>query len=222
MTARQFANKPHAPSEPTVGRLCLYRALLARLEREGVESVYSHQLAALAGGAASRVRRDLMVVGYDGSPTRGYVVSDLLASIGSFLDAPAQEGVALVGVGNLGRALMAFFAGRRPNLSIVAAFDSDPDKAERVIHGCRCHPMSALADVVREKGIRVAVLSVPAGEAQVVADQLVRAGVRGLLNFAPVRLRVPAGVFVENMDMAVSLEKVAYFARQSEAEEGTD
>jgi redox-sensing transcriptional repressor len=115
---------------------------------------------------------------------------------------------------------MAFFAGRRPNLSIVAAFDSDPEKTGRVIHGCRCHGMDSLAEAVRENGIRVAILSVPAGEAQGVADMLIRAGVRGLVNFAPVRLRVPAGVFVENMDMAVSLEKVAYFARQSEAEKG--
>ena len=220
MAVKRAASKLQAPSEPTVGRLCLYRALLARLERDGVESVYSHQLATLAGGAASRVRRDLMAVGYDGSPTRGYVVSELLVSIGRFLDAPAREGVALVGVGNLGRALMAFFSGRRPNLAIVAAFDSDPDKAGRVIHGCRCHGMDGLAEVVRGSAIRVAILSVPAAEAQGVADMLIRAGVRGLLNFAPVRLRVPADVFVENMDMAVSLEKVAYFARQSESEEG--
>jgi redox-sensing transcriptional repressor len=220
MAVKRFANKPETPSEPTVGRLCLYRGLLAGLERDGVDSIYSHQLAALAGGAPSRVRRDLMAVGYDGSPTRGYVVLDLLESIGRFLDAPQREGVALVGVGNLGRALMAFFAGRRPNLAIVAAFDSDPDKAGRVIHGRRCYGMDSLGEVVRANGIRVAILSVPAGEAQGVADQLIRAGVRGLLNFAPVRLNVPAGVFVENMDMAVSLEKVAYFARQSEAEEG--
>lgn len=219
MAAQRSANQSQKASEAAVGRLCLYRALLGGLEREGVENVYSHQLAALAGGAPSRVRRDLMAVGYDGSPARGYVVSDLLRSIGRFLDAPAQEGVALVGVGNLGRALMAFFAGRRPNLSIIAAFDTDPEKTGRVIHGCRCYSMDALAEVVEENGIRAAILSVPAAEAQGVADRLIRAGVRGLLNFAPVRLRVPAGVFVENMDMAVSLEKVAYFARQGEAEE---
>lgn len=203
-----------AISERTIARLSLYRRLLNGLRAEGVQNVYSHQLAAMAGVTAAQVRRDMMSVGYAGSPTRGYDVHELIESIGHFLDAPQGQAAALVGVGNLGRAILAFFAGRRPHLSITAAFDKDPYKVNRVVLGCRCYAMSDLSRVVEEQGIRVGVLTVPAGDAQAVADQLVRAGVRGLLNFAPVRLHAGPGTYVEDIDMTTSLEKVAFFARQ--------
>ena len=120
----------------------------------------------------------------------------------------------LVGIGNLGRALMAYFSLRRPRLCIEAAFDVDPKKVGRVIHGVRCHAMDEIDEVCREQGAHVGIIAVPAGNAQAVADSLIRAGVRGLLNFAPVPLHVPDGIYVENMDMTMSLEKVAFFARQ--------
>lgn len=203
------------PSRHTVGRLSLYRGLLDRLLGEGRSHVFSHELAALAGATASQVRRDLMAVGSVGSPVRGYDVRALADTIGRFLDAPEGQRAALVGVGHLGGAILAFFAGRRPHLSIVAAFDTDPQKTDRVILGCRCYQAAEMEKVIAAEKIDVAVLAVPAGAAQAAADSLVRAGVRGLLNFAPVRLRVPEGVFVEDMDMAVSLEKVAFFARHA-------
>ncbi len=205
-------------SEKTIGRLSLYRRLLNRLLSEGVRSVYSHELARFAGGTAAQVRRDLMAVGSVGSPTRGYDVRDLIDHIGAFLDAPRPQGVALVGIGNLGRAIMAYFAGRRPRLSIVAAFDSDPSKIDRVIHGCRCYGIDSLAEVIGGNGISVGIITVPAREAQAVADSLVGAGVSGILNFAPVPLRVPPDVYVGDIDMTMSLEKVAYFARQGTSE----
>ena len=206
-------------SEKTVGRLSLYRSVLSRLLRAGTSHIYSHQLAALAGVTASQVRRDLMATGYSGSPAKGYAVGELLASIGRSLDAPEPEAVALVGTGNLGRAIMAFFAGRRPNLSVVAAFDCDEYKVGRVIHGVRCYPMPDLERLLVELGIHIAIITVPASEAQDVAERLARAGVTGILNFAPVRLRVPQGVFVEDVDVTMSLEKVAYFSRQNCSQE---
>jgi redox-sensing transcriptional repressor len=173
----------------------------------------------MAGCTAAQVRRDLMAVGYSGSPTHGYEVGRLLESLREFLDAPGGQGVALVGVGNLGKAILSYFSGRRPNLRIVAAFDRDPYKANRHIHGCRCYSMESLPEVSQGQRIRLAIITVPAPAAQDVADALVQAGIRGILNFAPVRLRVPAHVHVEDIDMTVSLEKVAYFARQSEERE---
>lgn len=202
-------------SVKTIGRLSLYRRLLNRLLAAGGQNVYSHQLASLAGGTAAQVRRDMMAVGYTGSPKRGYDIRDLIDSIGAFLDAPEGQGAALVGVGNLGRAIMAYFTGRRPKLSIVAAFDVDPYKTNRVIHGCRCYHSSDLEAVIRQMHIRVAILCVPAREAQPTTDILVRSGVRGILNFAPVPLRVPPEVYVEDIDMTMSIEKVAYFARSN-------
>jgi redox-sensing transcriptional repressor len=199
----------------TIGRLSLYRRLLGNLIADGVEHVYSHQLATMGGVTAAQVRRDMMSVGYSGSPKRGYEVTALAGSIGNFLDASHSEPVALVGVGNLGRAIMAYFAGRRPRLTITAAFDSDPYKLNRVILGCRCHALSEAGAVIGQLGIMTAIVTVPASAAQDVADQLVRAGIRGILNFAPIRLRVRPGVYVEDIDMTMSLEKVAYFARQN-------
>jgi redox-sensing transcriptional repressor len=203
----------------TIGRISLYRRLLAGLLADGTKHVFSHELAALAGVSPAQVRRDIMSLGYSGSPAHGYAVEDLINSIGQFLDAPAPEAVALVGVGNLGRAILSYFAGRRPNLTIVAAFDSDPAKANRIIQGCPCHPTEQLASVIAEQGIRIGIIAVPAAAAQGLADLLVRAGVRGILNFAPVPLWVPGTIYVENMDMTMSLEKVAYFARQQTTEE---
>ncbi len=199
----------------TVGRLSLYRRLLSELRKRGVSHVYSHELAKAAGVTAAQVRRDVMATGYSGSPTRGYEVEELAASIGKVLDGPARQNVALVGVGNLGRAMLAYFSGRRPNLSIVAAFDSDPGRVNRVINGVRCYPMGELSRVVAEEGITVGVIAVPTTAAQEVAAALIRAGVTGLLNFAPTPLHTPPHVYVQDMDVTTSLERVAYFARQS-------
>jgi redox-sensing transcriptional repressor len=199
--------------EKTIGRLSLYRRLLADAMARGVRSLYSHELAALAGVTSAQVRRDLMAVGYNGTPTRGYGVAELMGSISALLDAPVMQGVALVGVGNLGRAILAYFAGRHPNISFVAAFDSDPAKADRVIHGCRCYAMADLAGVIEREEIRTAVIAVPAESAQEVADELAAAGITSILNFAPTSLRVPAGVYVEHNDLTTSIERVAFFAR---------
>ena len=193
--------------------MSLYRRLLNELSAAGRQSIYSHQLAALAGGTAAQVRRDMMSIGYTGSPTRGYDVQELIESIGLFLDSPKGQGAALVGIGNLGRAIMSYFAGRRPKLSIVAAFDVDPAKVNRVILGCRCYPLEQLGEIIASLNISVGVITVPASTAQDIADRMVWAGVRGILNFAPVPLRVPPETYVEDIDMTMSLEKVAYFAR---------
>ena len=200
-------------AEKTVGRLSLYRRLLADVTGKGIRNLYSHDLARLAGVTAAQVRRDLMAVGYQGSPTKGYAVAELTGSISALLDAPVAQGIALVGVGNLGRAVLAYFAGRHPSLSFVAAFDTDPSKADRVIHGCRCYPMSELAHVVDREDIRTAVIAVPAEHAQEAADQLMAAGVTSILNFAPTSLRTLPGVYVEHNDLTTLIERVAFFAR---------
>ena len=200
-------------SAKTIGRLSLYRRLLRTLIDDGRQNIYSHELAAMAGASAAQVRRDIMNIGYSGNPNRGYDVGELAKSIGNFIDTPDGQRAALVGVGNLGRAILAYFAGRRPKLSIEAAFDNDPQKVARVIKGCRCYPIEKLNTVIQKKNISIGIITVPAGEAQKAADYLIQTGVKGLLNFAPVPLKVPSNIYVEDIDMTMSLEKVAYFAR---------
>jgi redox-sensing transcriptional repressor len=173
----------------------------------------SHELAQRAGVSAAQVRRDLMVVGYEGSPKRGYETEKLLEGIRNTLDEPGGQKMAVVGIGNLGRALLAYFTGRRPGLAMVAAFDKDPARTGRVIHGCHCHHSDEMERVIEEENISVAVLAVPAVAAQKVADKLVRCGIGGILNFAPVPVHVPSSIYLENIDLTMSLEKVAFFAR---------
>lgn len=201
-------------SDKTIGRLSLYRRILNRIKAEGKNNIYSYQLAGFAGGTAAQVRRDLMAIGYSGSPSRGYEITELTRSLAHFLDAPEGQQAALVGIGNLGRAILSYFSGRRPKLAISAAFDIDPNKVNRLIQGCPCYPVEDIPRISREKKIDVGVICVPAAQAQLTADRLVEGGVKGILNFAPNRLHLPADVYVEDMDVTTALEKVAYFARQ--------
>lgn len=201
-------------SGKTIERISLYRRLLQSAKQGGQTAIYSHDLAEMVGGTAAQVRRDLMEVGCVGNSKKGYDIDEMISSIGQFLDNADVEPVALVGVGNLGRALLQFFASHHPRLKIVAAFEADPQKAGRVIHGCRCYDIAELGNVIREKGIRVAILAVPTGAAQSTAIALEQAGVTGILNFVPEPLRINPRVAVENMDMTMALEKVAYIARQ--------
>ena len=150
-------------SDKTIGRLSLYRRILNRIKAEGKNNIYSYQLAGFAGGTAAQVRRDLMAIGYSGSPSRGYEITELTRSLAHFLDAPEGQQAALVGIGNLGRAILSYFSGRRPKLAITAAFDIDPNKVNRLIQGCPCFPVEDIPRISREKKIDVGVICVPGG-----------------------------------------------------------
>jgi redox-sensing transcriptional repressor len=196
-----------------------YRRLLSSLRAEGLESIYSHQLARHAVVSAAQVRRDLMVIGYSGSPNKGYDVGACIASISAFLDGTVSQEVALVGVGNLGRAVLAHFEDKSSSVAIVAAFDVEPDLTDTVVQGVRCFDAGRMESLVRDLGIEIAVLTVPGKAAQESADTLVRAGVKSLISFAPVPLHLPNDIFVEYMDITAALESAAYFARLGDREE---
>jgi redox-sensing transcriptional repressor len=196
-----------------VARLSLYRRVLTDPSEPARSQIYSHELAKLAGVSSAQVRRDIMTISYSGTPNRGYEVKKLVDALATTLDHPTGS-IALVGVGNLGRAIIAFFAGGRHSLTIAAAFDSDPEKDGRLFFGCRCYSMDKLAEVVAAKAIKCAVLTVPAPDAQRVTDQLVEVGISGILNFAAVPLRVPPHIYLHNQDMTMALETVAFFARR--------
>jgi redox-sensing transcriptional repressor len=197
----------------TLGRLSLYRRLLVEQLAAGARQIFSHQLASLAVSTAAQVRRDLMTIGFTGSPRKGYAIQELVDAINAVLARSLDTAVALVGVGNLGRAILAYYFNRQP-IRFAAAFDRAPEKTGRILHGCRCYSADQMAEVISREAIHVGVIAVPAAEAQTVADQLVLAGVKGILNFAPVRLRVPAGLYVENVDLMMALDKVAYYAHE--------
>lgn len=202
-------------SEKNIERLLLYRRILNGLAAENVENIYSHQLAVPADATPEQVRRDIMSIGYSGSSSKGYNVQQLISSISEFVDSADVQKVAIVGVGNLGRSVMDYIQGRRSKLKIAATFDNDPEKTNRVLHGCRCYPVDEMENVIRAEGIDVAILAVPAVAAQEVADRLLESGIKGILNYAPVKLSLPRHIYVENRDMLLAVEKVAYFARNN-------
>ncbi|MCK9521558.1 MAG: redox-sensing transcriptional repressor Rex [Proteobacteria bacterium] len=200
-------------SERTVERISRYRRLLESIHATSDNPfIYSHEIASLCGLTAAQVRRDLMTIGFSGSSARGYEVAELLRSASSFLGFSHERRMALVGIGYLGRALLDYFVDRNPLFKLCAAFDADPGKVDRVIHGVRCYPVTQLKTVLATHQVSTGIITVPADAAQNIAWELVEAGVTGILNFAPVQIRVPANVFIENLDLTSALEKVAYFA----------
>jgi redox-sensing transcriptional repressor len=200
----------------TVGRLSVYRRVLGGLRVQNIPHIFSRDLAGLAGVSPSLVRQDLMGLGYRGTSQKGYEVAPLDEAIGRRLSGGAPQNVLLVGVGNLGRAIMQYFQRSHPKLTLVAALDLDPDLVGGRRHGVPVRHLEDLERTVAGSGACGAILAVPGREAQDVADRLTAAGIRSILNFTTVRLRVPAGVYVENTDIGLALERVAFYGSRQE------
>jgi redox-sensing transcriptional repressor len=199
--------------ERTVERISEYRRTLLNCLNEGKTHIYSHELAQMHHNTAVQVRRDIMFIGYSSMQRKGYDVRELIDVIAGILDSDAGLNVAVVGIGNLGRAITTYFLGKRSKLNIIATFDVDPNKVNRVIAGVKCYAMSDMQDVIREKNISIAIITVPADQAREVAENLYLSGVNGLLNFTTVPLNVSPEVYIDEYDMVTSLEKVAYFVK---------
>jgi redox-sensing transcriptional repressor len=197
-------------SEPTVGRLSLYLRWLMTLSTSGVGTVSSEELARRSGTTAAQVRKDLSLFGTFGKRGLGYAVPELERRLRSILGLEHRWPVALVGAGRIGAALFGYESFRAQGFNIEAVFDADPAKAGERWNGVEVQPDTLLEEVLRDREIEIAVVAVPAAAAQAVADRLVRAGVRGILNFAPLRLDVPSSVVVKSVDMTVEMERLSY------------
>lgn len=199
--------------ERTVERISAYRRSLLNCLAEGKTHIYSHELAQMHHNTAVQVRRDIMFIGYSSMQRKGYDVRELIDVIGNILDSERGLNVAVVGIGNLGRAITAYFIGKRSKLNIVAAFDVDPNKVDRVISGVKCYAINQMQEVIANKNISIAIITVPADQAREIAESLYLAGVKGFLNFTTVPLNVSPEVYIDEYDMTTSLEKVAYFVK---------
>ena len=197
----------------TLERLIMYRIVLEQSAAQGTTHLFSKDLASQTGSNPAQVRRDLMTVGYSGNPQKGYAVADLIEKIRQLLEPGEGIPMTLVGTGNLGRAILGHFNRLRPKFTLIAAFDTDENKIGRVIAGCHCYHVNEIPQVLAPHTIQLGVITVPEAHAQKTADQLIAAGVRGIANFAPTPIRVPAGVYLENMQLTLTFEKVAYYAR---------
>lgn len=197
----------------TVYRLSLYFRSLQRLRANSVATVSSAALAKAAGVKPTQLRKDLAHFGQFGTRGLGYDVAALSASLTDVLGTARLQPVILVGVGNLGVALLHYSGFAKEGFEIVGAFDQAASKKRSDALGSRIRPMTKLEEFVREKQIKMAILAVPATAAQEVTNDLVAAGIQGVLNFSPTILQVPDGVVVNNVDLAIELENLSYFIR---------
>jgi redox-sensing transcriptional repressor len=213
MSLRGELPAPHgdqAVPKATVGRLSLYLRQLEQFFRDGTKTVSSRRLGDALGISDAQVRKDLGYFGPFGQSGIGYDVDGLIQTIRKILGTHRGWPVALVGIGNLGRALVGYRGFRRQGFQIQAIFDADPAKQGQTIEGICVESVDELPRRIAEQKVTMAMIAVPADAAQSVADRLVAAGVQGILNFAPVPLVVPDGVSVVSVDLAIQLEGLSY------------
>jgi redox-sensing transcriptional repressor len=203
------------PSRATVGRLSLYLRQLEGLLSQGTTKVSSRQLGHAIGITDVQVRKDITYLGNLGQPGIGYPTQDLIAAIRRVLCIDREWAVALVGVGNLARALLRYKGFLQRGFRIVALFDADPSKVGQRVEGLEVHSSEKMREVIAATKAELGLLAVPSDSAQAVADSLVSAGVRGLLNFAPVVLRLPPQVSLVAVDLTVQLEQLAFQVQHS-------
>ena len=197
-------------SESAVRRLSLYLRLLQEADAAGAETISSGELAERGGTTSAQVRKDLSLFGSFGKRGLGYSVQELLSRIRSILGLQSSWRVALVGAGKLGSALFSYRDFDARGFNIRAVFDSDPRKVGAQWGGLSIRADEEIDTLVRAEEIDIAIVAVPADAAQQVVDRLVKAGVRGILNFAPARLKVPHGVALKNVDVTLELEGLSF------------
>ncbi|OGF45208.1 MAG: redox-sensing transcriptional repressor Rex [Candidatus Firestonebacteria bacterium RIFOXYA2_FULL_40_8] len=205
-------------SKSCILRLCRYRRTLKDLKELGYVKIFSDNLGEATGVTATQVRKDFSLFGISGNKKGGYLIDNLIEKINYILGKDEIQKVILVGAGNLGSALTRYKGFEKEDINIVAAFDADPAKNVKV-NNIQVHPIKDVFDYVRNHKVRVAVLAVPSMVAQEVSEILISAGIRGILNFAPVTLKVPERIIVNNVNLAIELENVIYYVNARERNE---
>lgn len=205
-----MSQRSHIP-EATVARLPLYLRVLAEAADGGAETISSEGLAVVSGVSSANVRKDLSHLGSYGTRGVGYRVDELSEEIADVLGVTQERAVAIVGAGNLGRALASYGGFPDRGFEIAAVVDADPATVGTTIGSVTVEAFEDLPDLVAERDISIAVVATPAGAAQDVADVLVEAGVAAILNFAPTHLSVPEPVTVRKVDLSTELQILSFY-----------
>ncbi|HPC60383.1 MAG TPA: redox-sensing transcriptional repressor Rex [Verrucomicrobiota bacterium] len=205
MTCSMTAQAAKPVPEPTLKRLPLYHRLLKELLAAGRPTVSCTEIGAGLALDPTQVRKDLETAGVAGRPRIGYAVTDVVDQLEQFLGWKKVNEAFLVGAGSLGSALLGYRKFEECGLKIVAAFDADPARVGRRIHGTHVLALPKLPGLARRMHVLIGIITVPAEAAQGVADLLVEGGIRAIWNFAPVRLHLPEGIIVHNEDLYCSL-----------------
>jgi redox-sensing transcriptional repressor len=213
LRAVKKSERPEIPRK-TIYRLSIYLRCLARLHENGIGTVSSEALAKAAGVKSTQLRKDLAYFGTFGTRGLGYEVAELYKKIADELGTSRLQPVILVGVGNLGLALLSYRGFEKEGFEIVAAFDAEPKRRRDKEIKQPIHSMEKLPEFVRQHRVKMAILTVPVAVVQEVTNGLVRAGITGILNFAPIMLDVPEEVSVNNVNLAIELENLSYFIQE--------
>ena len=214
----QLSLEQPAIPDVVVRRLPIYARTLAYLQSEGITSVSSQQLGERISVTAAQIRKDLSWFGEFGKQGIGYDVDKLLGHITHILGLTQRWPVVLVGLGHLGQAIARYEGFRQNGLHIVGLFDADPSKIGSEIGGLSINADSDLAAVVAREHAKLAIVAVPATKAQEVVDRLVVAGVRAILNYAPIITQVPEGVWVRHIDPVTLLHSMTYYLAREETD----
>lgn len=204
---------------PTLERLTTYLRCLIDAGASGLETISSAQIEQLSGIGAAQFRKDLSYFGEFGKPGVGYSVADLGSHLARILQIEHVQPIVLIGAGNLGSALASYPGLEEHKFRIVAIFDNDPRKVGSLLHGMEIFDIARLPEWSSANGARIAILAVPGEAAQSAADQLVRNGVRAILNFAPSVLKTQNGVVVRNVSF---LQELAVLSYQMTASDNSD
>lgn len=208
----QFLLKENvAISKATIDRLPLYFRTLGQIREEGVEIISSDELGRKIGVTPEQIRKDLASFGEFGKKGVGYYVADLARHIGEILGLHRGWNIALIGYGQLGGALANYPNFKNLGFNIKAIFDDNAAKIGKQAGDIKVQPLAEMEETIRREGISIAVITVPAGAAQAIADRLIAAGVKGIWNFAPTKVNVPPGVRICNEDLSVGLTGLSYY-----------
>ncbi len=199
----------------TIRRLSVYTRCLLQLEEDGVKTISSEELAERFNLNSAQVRKDLAYFGEFGVRGTGYYVSGLKAELQKILGLDREWQVALVGYGNLGSALFHYKGFTRQGFRITVIFDADPQKAGRSVEGVPILSLRELSQEAKGRNLQIGIIAVPAESAQAVAERLVAAGVKAILNFAPARLKIPKDVRLQNVDLSIELETLSFYLAQA-------
>lgn len=194
-------------------RIFLYRACLVRLKMMGVERVFSYTLANETGVTPDQVRKDFSEFQIKGNKRGGYEISDLLDKMESIFHRKKDHNIVLIGMGNLGIALSKYGKFVQRNMNVVATFDIDPFKQKQK-SDIPVYSMNRLKEIIERFKVKVAIIAVPEISAQEVSDELVQLGIKGIINFAPVLLKVSPDVVINNVNLCDELESVIYYVHK--------
>ena len=198
-------------SKATIDRLPLYFRTLRQIQQEGVEIISSEEFGRRIGVTPEQIRKDLASFGEFGKKGVGYFVLELIRNIGEILGLNRNWNIAIAGVGHLGWALANYRNFSTLGFNLVAVFDVDPVKIGQYINGVEISSLENVEEIVKGRNVHIGVITVPAYRAQEVADRLVAAGVRGIWNFAPVKLNVPENIRLVSEDLSVGLSSISYY-----------